>query len=1469
MLIAMRKLFTTFSLMVVLYTVVSAQILDIQPIHQETSSWCWAASSQAILDYYGTSFSQCQIAEYARSATPQLPFFPNFGGTDCCVNPNSCSVGNSAYRSFADGGTIHDILATLGNIYSSYYSGSLTLSEIRNEISNGRPFIIYQNANFDGNQFQHFVVCRGIIGDQIFYMDPIIGGNGNQLTVLDYSNLVKGAHQFPNGVETIEWIGTLKMIASSNHNCNDPNEPNNLVSSATTVFQTPLTGSLGAVLTGNIGFSGDEDWYKIDLNTQGNLQIKLSHLPNDYEIYLYSDAGGSNLIDHSNHFLDPNGETVTFNNPLSSLVSVYAKVKATNNTDYWTQSCYNLDFDYTASSSCSLNGVTPFLSSPGTNSQPGSVITSTMPTLYWNPINSASAYSVSVTDINTSALVYTTCVTGTSCTIPTGLLNDGGNYKWSVTAKTGCSSSCVSNSSAYLYFTVQIPVACSLNGITPTLISPGTNALPWQTVTTTTPTLSWNAVPGAVNYGVYVRDLSSDILLVNNDCATSGTSFTIPSGLLTNGGQYRWNIIATDACGSSCTSFFSDRLYFQVQVSLGNYEYWFDNDYASKIIGTIASSQVQYTFNQLVPTTSLQTGLHAFHIRFSDNNGIWSSVNSQFFYKTPVTTDPNKLVTQYEYWFDDNYGNAVLQTVSPVTNHQLQANINSLPLTDGLHTFHFRHKDNTGTWSSVISQFFYKLGNNNQSVPNNITAYRYWYDMNSAGAVNVILPTPANPEYLNTIISAQSIPVGMHTVHFQFKDVAGYWSSVTNDTFLNQLGPHANFIANDTTLCYSGTVSFSNLSTNATSYQWTFGDGATSTAQNPTHTFSSSGLFTVRLIAIGSGNLHDTLTRTNYIRVTVPNVTVSSNTSICPGGSTTLTANGAGSYSWYPVTGLNIVTGASVSASPTTNTTYNVIGIDQYGCLDTAQVTVSVSNSVTVSINPSGAVLCSGNSVNLTASGATNYTWYPALNLNTTTGATVSASPSSTTVYYAIGTATCGTDTESITVTVNQTPVANAGTDISICIGQTANLSATGGISYLWSNGITTNSNSVHPTTNTTYTVTVSSNNCTASDDVSVIVNPVPVVTLHDTSICTGSTIVLDAQNAGSSYLWNDAATTQTHTVSSAGTYAVTVTNNFLCSASSSATITVSNNLNVQVNDTSICQGQTVVLNAGYAGSTYQWSNSNTSQTISVSGAGTYSVTVTHPSGCTGSDVAIITVNSNPTANAGGDVSICEGDQTVLTATGGNSYSWSNGTNTAINNVNPLTTSEYIVTVQNTFGCLSTDTVTVTVNQPPAVSLGNFNAICDNAAPLSLTSGSPVGGTYSGIGVVNGNFIPSIAGIGTHTITYTYTDGNGCTDSAHSQITITVCAGISEAIKGASVMLYPNPTTGIVTLFLKNATGICSVEIMNVVGQKIFTDQYDTTSDFATRFDLNLFADGTYYFKVGVGNSFFSTLKILKSANNK
>jgi gliding motility-associated-like protein len=257
--------------------------------------------------------------------------------------------------------------------------------------------------------------------------------------------------------------------------------------------------------------------------------------------------------------------------------------------------------------------------------------------------------------------------------------------------------------------------------------------------------------------------------------------------------------------------------------------------------------------------------------------------------------------------------------------------------------------------------------------------------------------------------------------------------------------------------------------------------------------------------------------------------------------------------------------------------------------------------------------------------------------------------------------------------------------------------------------------------------------------------------------------------------------------------------------------------------DQSVCAGVNVTL-AGSGASTYTWDNGVTDN-VSFAPAATltYTVTGTSVSGCTGTDQVVVTINSVPTVNAGADQSACVGSSVTLNGTGASTYSWDNGVTNGVAFVAPTTLTTYTVTGTTLAGCTGTDQVVVTVNAIPSVSAGTYTSVCSDAADISL-AGTPSGGTFSGTGVTGTNFDPSA---GTQTITYSYTDGNGCSNSANTTITINtlpvVSAGtyLDQCANAPLVTLVGSPVGGTFS-----GAGVASGQFNPAVGTSSITYNY-------------------------------------------
>lgn len=555
---------------------------------------------------------------------------------------------------------------------------------------------------------------------------------------------------------------------------------------------------------------------------------------------------------------------------------------------------------------------------------------------------------------------------------------------------------------------------------------------------------------------------------------------------------------------------------------------------------------------------------------------------------------------------------------------------------------------------------------------------------------------------------------------------------------------------------------------------------------------------------------------TPSISVSETSGTAANDGTICNGASATVTATGGTTYVWS--TG---ATTAAISVSPTTTTTYTVTATSA-GCSSTATRTITVNPLPTPAISvaetsgttANDAIICTGASVVMTASGGTSYLW--------STGATTAAitvSPTSTATYTVTVTNAnnCSASTTQ-TITVNPLPTAaNAVTETSgttandgiICTGASATITASGGTTYAWSTGATTAAISVSPTTTTTYTVTVTNaNNCSATSTRTITVNPLPTpgTTVAETSgtasndgiICVGASATTTA-SGGTSYLWSTGATTAAITTSpiTTTTYTVTVTNANGCQATTTQTITVNplptpattvtETSGTAANDGIICVGASVSIDAT-GGTSYVWSTGATTSTISVSPTSTttYTVTVTNANNCSATTTRTITVNPLPTAattvaetsgTTANDGIICTGATATITASGGTSYIWSTGATTAAISVAPTTTTTYTVTVTNANNCSATTTRTITVNPLPTPSTtvaetsgvaANDGITCSGASVTITASG---GATYAwSTGATTAALTASPTATTTYTVTVT--NANGCQAIASTTITV-------------------------------------------------------------------------------------------------
>lgn len=259
--------------------------------------------------------------------------------------------------------------------------------------------------------------------------------------------------------------------------------------------------------------------------------------------------------------------------------------------------------------------------------------------------------------------------------------------------------------------------------------------------------------------------------------------------------------------------------------------------------------------------------------------------------------------------------------------------------------------------------------------------------------------------------------------------------------------------------------------------------------------------------------------------------------------------------------------------------------------------------------------------------------------------------------------------------------------------------------------------------------------------------------------------------------------------------------------------------------------------------------------TLTAVGSEFYYITA-EVNGCTSTASLVeVTINALPTITANSTATtVCDGDAVTLSGAGGVTYAWDNGV-TDGTAFNPSATATYTVTGTDANGCTNTDNITVTVNPLPTVTMTTVTPVCVYNDPFDLQVGSPTGGTYSGTGVSGGQFDPSAAGVGTHTITYSYTDGNSCTNTATADFVVDACSSLDE-LDELFVNVYPNPTNGTVQI-LTNLSGDINIQVVDLTG-KVLINTTDKTMN------LSGLATGKYIVQISNATSVIRTSVVKK-----
>ena len=678
--------------------------------------------------------------------------------------------------------------------------------------------------------------------------------------------------------------------------------------------------------------------------------------------------------------------------------------------------------------------------------------------------------------------------------------------------------------------------------------------------------------------------------------------------------------------------------------------------------------------------------------------------------------------------------------------------------------------------------------------------------------------------------------------------------TITQSVTVNPL-PTVSASANPSSICVGGSSILS--ASGANTYNWSNGMNGAQITVSP----STTTTYTVT----GTSTAGCTNTSTVMVNInTSINITATANPSnICLGGSTVLTANGGGSYSWS-----NSMTGSTITVSPTSTTTYSVTG-SSGGCTGTATVSVTVNPlpAVSASANPSS--ICVGGSSVLSASGANTYNWS-----NNMTGSQITVSPATSSTYTVTGTNLNGcTNTATVSITVNALPTININANPQyICTGNNTVLSASGATSYNWSNGMTGSTITVYPTNTTIYTVTgTNSSNCSNTATISVTVETTPnagTISASNTQLCQNDilTLTLNGYSPNSNIQWqistdgtnwNDIAgatsSTYNYTFTSAGIY------NFRAKVSNSCTSVYSDQIIITVNPlptpgtasaniTTICQNNSVILTlSGYSsGTTIQWQTSTNNiswNNISGANSAVYNYTPTNAgtiyiraqvtNNCGSVFSNSITINVEAIPNGGiinsSSNTICQNDNVTLVLTGQtpmtslqwqlstDNITWFNisGANASNYNfiANNLGTYYYRVIVSNNCGTATSEEVSITVNPiPPTPTI----TLISSYPPILYSNATAGNQWYNVNGAIPGatNQTYQVIENGTY---YVIVTQNNCQSLPSNVITIDNVS--IESYNNNDVIVYPIPANDMI--YIQTNKNISELQLIDAIGRVV------------------------------------------------
>ncbi len=636
----------------------------------------------------------------------------------------------------------------------------------------------------------------------------------------------------------------------------------------------------------------------------------------------------------------------------------------------------------------------------------------------------------------------------------------------------------------------------------------------------------------------------------------------------------------------------------------------------------------------------------------------------------------------------------------------------------------------------------------------------------------------------------------------------------------------------DTQVCHGTPTVFtdaSRISAGTLSYAWRFGDGTTSTLPNPAKTYAAPGRYEIFLKVTSAYGCTDSVTHTVTVHPNPqPGFTA---TGSCAGEAITFTNTsaiqtafafpaGITTYAWNFGDGTTLTTTTlthpvKVYADPGTYTVA-LTTTSNAGCVQTFTQALTVHPQPLAAFTLAGA--CAGQAATFTNTstvpgGVATFSWDFGDGLSATDEHPVHTfdGPGSYPVTLTVTTPAGCAATFTREVSVHPLPDVDF-TFTAACAGSpvafTGRATLAGEtLAYDWDFGDGTTSNLPFPDKtygapgNYPVRLTVTSGaGCQVSVAKTVSIAPVPLSSFSFNNVCAGNAVYFvntSTPAVGVTYAWSlgdDSTSTERHPVKvyrQPGTYRVTLTTTTAqgCTHTDTRTVTIYAKPVMDFGGTIATCGSSLVLDAGHPGSTYRWSNGATTQTITVTQGGTYSVTVTSAQGCSAGSSVLVKLNSQVAPQLGPDRTVC-GATRLDAGYPGATYRWSDGS--AGRFLDVAVSGTYALTVTDANGCTGTASVQITVNPAPAVDLGPDVTVC-GGTPVLLNAGNP-GAAYQWSTGATGQTL-AVTTSGTYWVRVT--DGLGCpafdTVRVHFLPRPVVNLGADAAVCGTTWLDAGNP----------------------------------------------------------------------------